>query len=276
MEERIDTNSDPRLVLEHVARYRFAAPAVTRGDLWIDLGCGAGVAAREALAGRIPDRVVLVEKDPVALSAARDALPGSGVEALELDLASSRGLEELERHLSLGAVPGACVTCFEVIEHLDDFSTLIAALVRLAAEHSMTVVLSVPNDSFWSMHNPHHRTMWGGEAFEEFRALLPADHLVAHQLSLGGTCIVPRTGVESASFAPGVDATTQAVPSHYIVAFGAAASTLEPVAGLVQADLDQQRAWERQREADLAYYAAEVERLQAELDDLRDPGHSSS
>lgn len=284
MEERIDTHSDSALVLEHVARYRFAAPVVASSDLWIDLGCGTGVAAVEALAAGRPDRIVLVERDSAALQAARQAVSIGDVEPLRLDLASCDDLDTLEQHATTAPMAG-CITCFEVIEHLEDFAPLVRMLVRLASDHDFTIVLSAPNDSFWSMHNPHHKTIWGGGAFEEFRALLPEDQLVAHQLALRGTCIQSLGGGDEVSLALSTRVSTSAVPTHYLVAFGPAAARLEPVAGLTQADLDEQRAWERQRdsdlawlrqrEGDLAYYEREAKRLQKELDDLRQADSAS-
>ena len=43
-EERINRGGDPAIVIEHVVRYRFAAPLLSGVDLWIDAACGTGYA----------------------------------------------------------------------------------------------------------------------------------------------------------------------------------------------------------------------------------------
>src|SRR5436190_1252429 len=53
------------------------------------------------------------------------------------------------------------------------------------------VVLSVPNDAFWAIQNPHHQTMWSEGAFEELRRLLPESAVVMRQVALAGSAVVP-------------------------------------------------------------------------------------
>jgi SAM-dependent methyltransferase len=281
-QERIDIHTDPRIVHEHVLRYRFALPALEESDVWLDLGCGRGLGAAEALAGaHRPARTLLVDRDDEALKAAREALGADVVDALRIDLSSEQEVAELEQ-LALRSLDGrrACVTCFEVIEHLDDFVPLVGLLRRIAGAGEVTVVLSVPNDAFWSIHNPHHRTMWSGEAFDEFRMLLPDDAVLAHQYALAGSSVQPLgSSTEMRSHVLPIEIRESGTPTHYLLAFGASAGRLQGVARLTQVDLDAQRAWERQREANLAwlrqreedllYYESEARRLAQELDALR-------
>jgi hypothetical protein len=95
--------------------------------------------------------------------------------------------------------------------------------------------------------------MWGEGAFAELQSLLPEGHIVAPQLQLDGSSI-------------GEDGEGR-VQTHFIASWGAA--KLEPVREVVVSDLDGQRAWVRQREADLAYYMAaarEKDELEAEVE----------
>jgi hypothetical protein len=144
------------------------------------------------------------------------------------------------------------VTCFEVVEHLSTIVALIETLTKMAAESDVDVILSVPNDAFWAIENPHHQTMWGEGAFEELRRLLPADAVVMRQIALAGTAIVPvapdgRAAAEL-DLRLAADALS-AVPTHLLTAFGPRASTLRPTADVTALDLDGRRRWEREREA---------------------------
>lgn len=281
-QERIDIHTDPRIVREHVLRYRFALPVLRESDAWLDVGCGLGLAAAAALDSHPrPDRTLLVDRDGESLEAARVALDADTGDALEVDLASEPDVARLEK-IVLDAFDGrrACITCFEVIEHLDDFVPLIGLLRRCVEGVGATVVLSVPNDSFWPMHNPHHKTIWGGDAFEEFRTLFPEDTLVAHQFALAGSCLQPLgSSHEERSHLLPVEIREGGSPTHYVIAWGPSAAALQAVAGLEQVDLDAQRAWERQRDAnlewlrqreeDLLYHEREAKRLSEELEALR-------
>jgi hypothetical protein len=182
--------------------------------------------------------------------------------------------------LAPAADGSACITSFGLLEELEEFEPLVDLLVALATEATYTVVLSVPNDAFWSLQDPYHRTMWGGEAFEEFRSVLPRDHVVAYQHPLVGTCVKPLGG-DWDSRELSVEVSDEGVPSHYLVAFGPLSGTLTAVGAVVREDLDERRAIERRREADLSFlqqrvadlefYESEVERLHAERQPAEPP-----
>lgn len=280
-EERIDRSTNSSLIVEHAARYSFALPIIRQAQLWVDLGSGTGVAAREAVGTGFSGRLLLVDKEEEALGAAREELQAADARSLRVDLAHEPDLARLrDEVLSALAADEACITCFEVIEHLSNFAPLLDLLVSLASDSAVTVVLSVPNDAFWSLHNPHHQTIWGGDAFEEFRSTLPEGHVVAFQHPVAGTYIEPQTGDD-----PGTDCEVRLpierdrTPSHYLATFGPGARLLTGTASVTPVDLDERRAWERQREADLAFlkqreadlvsYEREAKRLQEELDTLR-------
>lgn len=280
-QERIDIHTDPRIVHEHVLRYRFALPAIAESDVWVDLGCGGGLAGAAALDGAAPPKqTLLVDIDTESLKVAKTVIGGTA-ETRRVDLATEDGIADLEP-LLLTALEGrsGCLTCFEVLEHLNDFVPFVGLLRRVAELPEVTVVMSIPNDSFWSMHNPHHKTSWSGDAFEEFKRLLPADIRVAHQTALGGSCVQPLDGSsDGPTYELSVKIREDGVPTHHLLALGAMAQGLSGVAKIEQVDLDAQRAWERQRDADLewlrqreedlVYYETEAKRLAQELEAMR-------
>jgi len=163
------------------------------------------------------------------------------------------------------------ITCFECVEHLESFVPLVSSLVQLAERHGYTVLLSVPNDAFWSIENPHHRTSWGEGAFEELRALLPADHVMLRQVVLQGSAALRADG-EPELRPVDVELESGGVPSHLLVAFGPERERVALGAAVAQVDMEEQRRWERQREADLSMlkdYGAEIQAMSKELAEYR-------
>lgn len=255
-QERITRDTRPAIRIEHALRYAAAAPIVAAAPAWCDLGCGSGVAATDALGDAELGRVVLVDADGDALQTAGRDLRAREVVRVEADLATDEGVRAARQ--AIGDEPGA-VTCFEVIEHLETFVPLVIALIQIAAAGG-TVVLSVPNDAFWALENPYHRTMWGEGAFEELRRLLPPGTVVARQVPLAASHVAVEGGAVRIEV-PAVQAREDAVPSHFICAFGAHADLLTSRAVARPADLEAQRRWERQRESNLALMETEIAEL---------------
>jgi hypothetical protein len=265
-QERITRETPPAIRVEHDLRYRLAASIVRGAPTWLDLGCGVGLAAADALDGEGPARAVLVDADPDALVEAARAVPADEAVPVVADLASDDGLAAVRE--ALADARDGVATCFEVIEHLERFTGVVELLVELVEERRFTVLLSVPNDAFWPVESPWHATMWGEGSFEELRRLLPADHVVARQVPLQGSAIV-LDGEEVP--APGqIAAFGEPVPSHFIVAFGPRTAALAPSAAVAQADLAAQRRWERTREANLAFYEERIRWAQREFSEWRD------
>jgi 2-polyprenyl-3-methyl-5-hydroxy-6-metoxy-1,4-benzoquinol methylase len=261
-QERITRESEPALHVEHDLRYRLAAPLVAAAATWCDLGCGTGIAAAQAFGDSLPARAVLVDVEESALAmAARELRAAGETVPLAGDLTKAADLERVGEALLGGEAPRV-VTCFEVIEHLETFIPLVEWLSALAEAGEATVVISVPNDAFWSLENPHHRTMWGEGAFAELARLLPEGAVRAVQLPLVGSAVAlagdeDGTGVHQVPVA--VD--PAGIPSHFLAAFGPDAGRLAPAAAVTQLDMDAQRAWVRQREANLASTTAELDEL---------------
>jgi 2-polyprenyl-3-methyl-5-hydroxy-6-metoxy-1,4-benzoquinol methylase len=252
--ERITQETPPDILAEHDLRYALVAPLIADSALWCDLGCGNGIGAATALAGRRPGgRVVLVDNDGEAIAAARRELGAADAVGLTADLASADGLARVREHV--GGDEGTVVTCFEVIEHLEDFVALITMLSELV-EGGATVVLSVPNDAFWNMRNPYHLAKWGEGAMAELRSVLPEGHIVLHQVALSGSAVLPEGAEERLEVAVQVQAVGP--PTHFIVAMGPQADRVRPGAQVAQVDVAAQRSWERQREAHLAVAEATV------------------
>ena len=268
MEERIARGTDPAIVVEHVARYRFALALIDDGDTWLDLGCGNGCALQDAL-GSEPRRTgttVLADVDADALATAARELRALDPRTIAADLADPDALARIDEAL---AEQPDVVTCFETIEHLDGFEPLVRWLLR-RAEQGTTFVLSVPNDAFWSMENPYHLSVWGEGAVEELRSLLPADHVAVGQFPLYGTLIAPGAGaVTQAELDGGGD--TAAEPSHFLLVCGPRSERVRPVALASRVDTAARRSWERDRDANLAWLEQRAKDLEYLLEQERQP-----
>jgi hypothetical protein len=195
--------------------------------------------------------MILVDLEPAAVEDAARRLAPPDARALTADLSEPGDLQRIGEALaSSDAAP--VVTCFEVLEHLATFVPLLEWARELASSQAATVVLSVPNDAFWSIQNPHHQTQWSEGAFDELRQLLPAEHTLLRQVALAGSAVVGwdaaperyELGVE-----PGGEGT---IATHFVAAFGPRHEQLERVAFVVQTEMLEQRRWERERESNVA------------------------
>src|SRR5215211_2750748 len=235
--ERVERGTNPVILNEHVLRYAFAMPVIRGSAAWADLGCGTGAAAAEAAEGGFGGRLILVDNDAGALAAAQQELQSGEVVAIEADLSDSADLDRIELALVKGGPDEQrCVTCFEVVE---------------------------PNDAFTGVENPFHETVWGEASVEELRSLLPEAHLAGAQYALTGSCI--QLDEQPSQHRLAVDVPPGQVPSHYLLVFGPRAAEVHPGARIAAIDLDEQRAWERRREADLDYYRQSAEELAGDL-----------
>ena len=270
-QERITRETAPAIRAEHELRYRLAAPLIRASAVWADLGCGNGLAAACALPDERPASLVLVDADRDAVERAAEELAPPDARRIAGDLTDAEVLEQVSAALREGGEPRT-VTCFEVVEHLASFVPLLEWSGELARAGGATFVVSVPNDAFWSIQNPHHRTSWGEGAFEEFRRLLPPAQTTLMQVALAGSAFVDedasRARLELAVEVGGAGT----VATHFIAAYGPLHAELWRGALVTQTDMLAQRRWERQRENDLALmqklaasHDAEVQKLTTEL-----------
>jgi hypothetical protein len=256
-EQRVTTDASPARRIEHELRYALVAPLVHEAPLWIDLGCGTGVAAADGLGSSSPRRAVLVDASTEVLEQAARELSATGATTVQADLGTAEGARAVRD--AIGQDRGGVITCFETLAHLENFVPCVDLLVELGSEH--TVVLSVPNDAYWSIENPFHRTMWGEGAFEELRSLVPGDHVQLEQVPLSGSAIAPP-GAAELELAP-ARLEGERVPSHFLLAFGPRAELLAPLATTRMADAAEERRWERERTSELAFMAARLRELES-------------
>lgn len=275
-EERITKSSDPSIQIEHELRYQFAVPIIQSAETWCDLGCGTGVAARRALKNHFAGKhIVLVDLEETALAEAKSDFSNDTTTAFCADLTNEEHLERV--HKTLLDQPGPrAITCFETVEHLSTFVPLLNLLTTLANTNETTVLISVPNDEFWAIENPHHVTTWGEGAFAELKSLLPKEHVIAHQTSLAGSSILTNQHEEVDSWqAP--ELAFSRVPTHFLAGFGPQHNELhKTMQQVTQVDPTEQRLWTRQREANLELANAMVhdcetaiENAEKELSDYR-------
>ena len=266
-QERIQPSSSPDILIEHAVRYRSAAPMLEAAGTWADLGTGAGVAASLGVTAP-PASVLLVDAERSALDEAIRRFPSATPVVTDLcDGPAVAALFERIREL-----PGPCVvTAFEVIEHLLDHTVLVAALLEAVRRDGLSFVLSVPNDAFSGVTNPYHVVKWGPASFAELLATLPEPHVIGRQIALAGSVLLidGQDGEQVAGEPlPEVKGT---VESHLLVACGPLCDRLRSASGVTPVDAISARVWERQREADLAYYQAksrEVPALEAWVKEL--------
>jgi SAM-dependent methyltransferase len=264
-QERITQDTAPAIRAEHELRYRIAAPLIVTSGTWADLGCGNGLAAAAALDARRPRRMVLIDLEPETVAEAARQLEAPPDSGLAADLTDPSDLERIAEMLG-SREEQTVVTCFEVLEHLAAFVPLIEWTKELARDRTATVLLSVPNDAFWSIENPHHQTSWGERAFEELRQLLPSDHTLLRQVALAGSAIVDWSATPERRALDVETGGEGTVATHFLAAFGSRHGEVAASAMAVQANMLGQRHWERERESNLATAQETVVRQRAELD----------
>jgi SAM-dependent methyltransferase len=250
-QERITHETAPSIRAEHDLRYIAAAPLILAAGSWADLGCGNGIAAAAALGPERPGHAVLVDVDPRAVELAAAELAIASAATMVADLTDRADLEEIGR-LLLAGPPEPVVTCFEVVEHLSSFLALLEWAGEMARSHGTTFLISVPNDAFWSIQNPHHLSAWGEGAFEELRRLLPAEQTLLRQVALSGSALVDWNASPTACPVEVAVGGPSTVATHFLAAFGPRHADLARSALAVQSEMLEQRRWERQRESDLA------------------------
>lgn len=142
---------------EHVSRYTFAAQFAS-GRRVLDIGCGTGYGAAEL--SRHAISVTGIDISPDAVAYARQHYP-----YLQLTAASAASLP-------LQSCAFQLVTAFEVIEHLEDWQSLVREAHRVLADDGI-LVISTPNKNYYTEsrgaegHNPFHVHEFEAAEFED-------------------------------------------------------------------------------------------------------------
>ena len=154
---------EPDLWNEHLARYLFAARLAGRKRV-LDMGCGTGYGAAEL--ARPAASVAAFDLSPQAIAEAHSAYPLPNLHFLA---ASAAAIPFPDATFQL-------ITCFEVIEHVADWQTLLKEARRLLARGAQFIV-STPNKLYYAESreqigpNPFHVHEF---EYEEFREALTA------------------------------------------------------------------------------------------------------
>jgi hypothetical protein len=261
-EARVSRGTAPADRVDAELRYAFVAPLVREAALWVDLGCGTGVAAGGALGAERPRaRALLVDNDAGALSEAVRECGADVLDTVQADLETADGVAAVRAAVEAAGVAGpVVVTCFDVLHQLADFTALVDLLLALGER--ATVVLSVPDDAAGALDDPQRRSAWSAGAAEELRRLLPATAISLRQVAVRAAAIVPAGGGDTAPLGAVAVGPDQAA-THHLLAFGTEAARLAPASLARVADLDAESADARRRESDLAYLEARLAQLEA-------------
>ena len=165
------------LYAEHMSRYMLAGRCVDKGAV-LDVGCGCGYGA-SYLASRGASHVLGVDIAPeaVAFAESRYGRPGLAFAVMDAKALALAG-------------PFSVITCFEVIEHVDDAPQVLAQLSRVLADRGILLV-STPDKATYVAGGPggsnpfHVREYTRGEFEELLRPVFPHVRLLDQAWSEG-------------------------------------------------------------------------------------------
>jgi 2-polyprenyl-3-methyl-5-hydroxy-6-metoxy-1,4-benzoquinol methylase len=144
-EERVVPGGEPRIFAWHRARYEFAISYV--GGRVLDVGCGEGYGA--AILAKRAQAVVGIDYSPTAIQHARQAYESENLRFMVADV--TLPLPDLGQF--------DVITCFEVIEHIENHDGLLANLAR-ALSPGGWLIMSTPNalveNAFEAIRHEHY------------------------------------------------------------------------------------------------------------------------
>jgi SAM-dependent methyltransferase len=273
-ERVIPGQTDPDLLNEHIARYRFAEGLVG-GRTVLDAGCGVGYGS-EILAHKAA-RVYAVDLAADAVIAGQRGYPGV------------RFIQGSCTRLPFQNAALDVVVAFEVIEHLEDWRGLLAEARRVLRPDGQLLV-STPNRLYYSETrsepNPFHEHEFDYAEFRgELEAVFPHTTIFLENHT-NAIAFTPqhvqglRTSVESGSPKPEEAhfflAVCSALPQFgspafvFVPASGNVLREREQHIGLLEGELAQKTAWLEETKEELARMTAinveEQRKAQAALD----------
>ena len=139
---------DDLLLVEHLARYHFGAE-LAAGRRLLDLGCGSGYGAATL---RASGAEIVIGTD-VALEATAYAKARYGSEKTAFSTCDARRMPFRDASFD-------CITCFELIEHLEEPTALLDEAARLLSDGGL-LLISTPNSRTYrkqpgTERNPFH------------------------------------------------------------------------------------------------------------------------
>jgi SAM-dependent methyltransferase len=137
-EERVVPWGAPEPYAWHLSRYIFASKMAHDARV-LDVGAGEGFGA--ALLAEVADHVVGVDYSPAAVEHARRQYDRSNLDFVQADV----------RELPTAPASFDLVTCFEVLEHIEDHTALLQG-IRQALVTGGSLLLSAPNAELERLH----------------------------------------------------------------------------------------------------------------------------
>ncbi len=161
-----ETMREMLVAAEHLARYRWAA-GLTLGRRVLDAGCGVGYGSALLAEAGAEDVVGVDVAAAVVEAASKDERPGLSFTRADVG------------HLPFPDGSFDLITCFELIEHVEDAAAVLGELARVLAPGGV-LAISSPNRDRYPPGNPHHVREFStgelrallAEAFPDVRVLV--------------------------------------------------------------------------------------------------------
>lgn len=139
------------------SEYKLSSALISSGDKVLDVGCGIG-----EFASYLPPGAEFLGFELSSTSVEIAQSLGRNVEKIDINLAPQYLLNNFD-----------CVTCFQVLEHVEDIQVFFESLVSLCKPGGLIVIAVPNNDGFIgsAVNNilnmpPHHVLLWNRQSLE--------------------------------------------------------------------------------------------------------------